>query len=165
MNIFNSAAFLLIATGILLGLTFPLGKLGTQAGISPVVWAFLFSCGASLALIFFRLVTKQPLLINRGNIVFYFVAATVSLVLPNVLTYRVIPELCSVFTGLLFTLSPLFTLALSSVWQVRMPNRLGLAGIAFGFVGAVIVAITRVAGMEPEVAPCLDSFVRHTGVT
>lgn len=143
MNLFNSPAFLLITTGSLLGLTFPLAKLGSQAGVTPVVWAFLFSSGAAIGLVLYRLATKKPLLITHRNIVFYFVAALISLVLPNILTYRVIPELGSGFTGLLFTLSPLFTLAISSVWQVRMPSRLGLLGIAIGFVGAVVVAMTR----------------------
>jgi len=143
LNLLNSPAFLLVATGSLLGLTFPLGKLGSQAGVTPVVWAFLFSCGAAIGLLLYRLVTRKPLLITTRNVVFYFIAALISLVIPNILTYRVIPELGSGFTGLMFTLSPLFTLALSSVWQVRMPSRLGLVGIAIGFIGAVVVALTR----------------------
>lgn len=143
MNLLNSPGFLLVATGSLLGLTFPLGKLGSLAGIHPVSWAFLFSCGAALSLLAFRIASRKPLLVNVTNVPFYCLAALVSLVLPNIITYRVIPELGSGYTGLLFTLSPLFTLALSSIWQVRMPSRLGLIGIAFGFVGAVVVAITR----------------------
>lgn len=139
----NSAAFLLVAVGSLLGLTFPLGKLGAQAGVSPVIWALLMSGGASLGLLLYRTVRKKPLLVNRRNVLFYFLAAVVSLVLPNILTFSVIPELGSGFTGLLFTLSPLFTLAISSIWQVRMPTRLGLVGIAVGFIGAVIVSMTR----------------------
>lgn len=143
MNLLNSPVFLLIITGSLLGLTFPLAKLGSQAGVSPVVWAFLFSCSAALGLLLYRLVCKKPLLVALRNVPFYFIAALVSLVLPNLLTYRVIPELGSGFAGLMFTFSPLFTLAISSVWQVRMPSRLGLVGIAIGFCGAVIVAQTR----------------------
>ncbi len=139
----NSAAFLLIAVGSLLGLTFPLGKLGSTAGASPVVWAFLMSAGASVSLLLYRVVRRRPLLINSRNTKFYFVAASVSLVIPNILTFSVIPKLGSGFTGLLFTLSPLITLAISSIWQVRLPNRLGLIGISLGFVGAVIIAITR----------------------
>lgn len=143
MNLLNSPGFLLVSTGSLLGLTFPLGKLGSLAGVHPIVWAFLFSFGGAAGLLLFRCAAKKPLLINFRNIKFYLLAAIVSLVLPNILTYSVIPGLGSGFTGLLFTLSPLFTLALSSIWQVRMPGKLGLVGIAFGFVGAVIVSLTR----------------------
>lgn len=139
----NSAAFLLVAVGGLLGLTFPLGKLGSAAGVAPVVWAFLTSCGAALGLLLYCIICRKPLLVKVRNLRFYFSAAVVSLVLPNILTFSVIPQLGSGFTGLLFTLSPLFTLAISSIWQVRMPTRLGLIGIVVGFVGAVIVSITR----------------------
>jgi len=139
----NSAAFLLVAVGILLGLTFPLGKIGAQAGVSPVVWAFLMSAGAALGLLLYRVIRKQSLLVSSQNVLFYVCAAVVSLVIPNILTFSVIPELGSGFTGLLFTLSPLFTLAISSIWQVRMPTRLGILGITVGFIGAVIVSITR----------------------
>jgi len=142
-SIMNSAAFLLFAVGILLGLTFPLGKIGAQAEVSPVVWAFLMSGGAAFGLLLYRIVGNQPLLVKAQNVLFYVCAAVVSLVIPNILTFSVIPELGSGFTGLLFTLSPLFTVAISSIWQVRMPTRLGLVGIAIGFVGAVIVSITR----------------------
>lgn len=143
MSWLNSPAYLLLGTGSLLGLSFPLGKLGTNAGISAIVWAFAMAAGASLGLLVFRSLRKQPLLINRGNLVFYFCAASVSLVIPNILVFSVIPKLGSGFVGLLFTLSPPITLAISSIWQVRLPNRLGLLGIAFGFIGALVVGLSR----------------------
>ncbi len=143
MHWLNSPAYLLLCVGTLLGLTFPLGKLGGQAGVAPVIWAFVMTAGASLGLMLYQLLLRKPLLVNRANLSFYFSAALVSLVIPNILTFTVIPRLGAGFTGLLFTLSPLITLALSSIWQVRMPNRLGLLGIAVGFVGAVVVSITR----------------------
>ncbi len=139
----NSAAFLLIAVGSLLGLTFPLGKIGAQAGVSPVVWALLMSGGATLSLLAYRVFFKLPLLLKANNVLFYCLAAIVSLVIPNILTFSVIPQLGSGFTSLLLTISPLFTLAFSSIWQVRMPTVLGSVGIAIGFVGAVIFSITR----------------------
>jgi len=139
----NSPAYLLLITGSLLGLTFPLGKLSAQAGVAPVIWAFVMSAGASIGLLIYRLLSQKPLLVNFRNLQFYCIAAIVSLVLPNILTFSVIPKLGSGFTGLLFTLSPLITLAISSVWQVRMPNRTGLIGIGLGFIGAIIVSVTR----------------------
>jgi drug/metabolite transporter (DMT)-like permease len=43
----------------------------------------------------------------------------------------------------MYTLSPVITLVLSLTLGVRRPNRLGIAGIAVGFVGAILVATTR----------------------
>ena len=65
------------------------------------------------------------------------------MVVPNILIFTVIPKLGSGFTGILFTLSPIFTLAFSSLWEVKKPNQLGLLGIAIGFLGAIIVTLTR----------------------
>jgi drug/metabolite transporter (DMT)-like permease len=78
---------LLLITGSLLGLTFPLGKLANQAAISPIVWAWLIAIGSGMALSF--------------------------------------------------------------VCRVRVPIRLGIAGIAIGFIGAVIVATTRGEVSQP----------------
>jgi len=43
----------------------------------------------------------------------------------------------------MFTLSPVITLCLSMLLKLRRPNRLGIAGIAVGFAGALVVATTR----------------------
>jgi len=44
----NRPLLLLIATGIPLGLNFPLGKLAIAAGIQPALWAAAISLGAGL---------------------------------------------------------------------------------------------------------------------
>src|SRR5690606_24438439 len=50
---------------------------------------------------------------------------------------------------IMFTLSPVITLVLSILLGVRRPNLLGVAGIAVGFVGAVMVAVTRGEAGQP----------------
>jgi drug/metabolite transporter (DMT)-like permease len=57
--------------------------------------------------------------------------------------FSAIPHLGAGYTGIMFTLSPVITLVLSILLGVRRPNLLGVAGIAVGFVGAVMVAATR----------------------
>ena len=47
----QSPSVLLVATGTLIGLNFPLGKLGGQAGVAPAMWALIISFGASTALL------------------------------------------------------------------------------------------------------------------
>ena len=42
MKLMESASFLLLATGTLLGLILPLGKIAAQAGVPPAMWTFLF---------------------------------------------------------------------------------------------------------------------------
>ncbi len=53
------------------------------------------------------------------------------------------------YTGIMFTLSPVITLVLSILLGVRRPNLLGIAGIAVGFAGALMVALTRGEAGQP----------------
>jgi drug/metabolite transporter (DMT)-like permease len=53
--------------------------------------------------------------------------------------------------GLMFAQSPVFTLAFSALLGLKTANRLGLAGIAVGLIGAAIVSLTRGSGADaPE---------------
>ncbi len=139
----NRAAPLLLITGVLLGLTFPLGKLSGQAQIPPAVWAFLVAAGASSILLMIHTLQGRKVNISKEYLQFYCISASVSLVIPNLLIFTVIPKLGAGFTGLMFTLSPIFTLALQSLTRLKLPSALGLAGISIGFIGAIIVASTR----------------------
>lgn len=139
----DSPAVLLVMTGSLLGLTFPFGKLATDAAVSPLAWAWLISAGAGCSLLLLRLVLGKGVSMGPDYLRYYLIAAPVSLVIPNFLIFLVIPQLGSGFTSILFTLSPIITLLLSSIWKVRMPGWSGLLGIVIGFAGAVVVTSTR----------------------
>lgn len=139
----SSPAALLLANGLLLGLMFPLGKLAVEARISPVVWSWVIAAGSASVLWVIRAVATRTVVLKRTHARYYLLLSLCALVLPNILIYTVIPRLGSGFTGILFTLSPIFTLTLSSLWQVRLPSRLGVLGILVGFAGAMIVAISR----------------------
>jgi len=149
MALNNSPALLLLITGGLLGLTFPLGKLASSASVSPVIWAWLVSAGAGFVLLFFRVLSGNSVSLKSNFIKYYCLSSVCSLVIPNLLIFYVIPKLGSGFTSILFTLSPIFTLAISSIWQVRLPTWLGIVGVGIGFLGAVIVTVTRGELGEP----------------
>lgn len=143
MTPIQSPKLLLLLTGLFLGLTFPFGKMASNVGISPLVWAWLISAGSGVCLFSLHAMNRRMPSIRSHFVIYYFCASIVSLVIPNILTFTVIPKLGAGFTGLLFTLSPVFTLAISSIWNVRVPNTLGIIGIALGFLGAGVVAITK----------------------
>ncbi|MEZ5639274.1 MAG: DMT family transporter [Burkholderiaceae bacterium] len=145
----GSPALLLLLTGSLLGLTFPLGKLAGAAAVSPIVWAWLVSFGAGACLLGVRLLSGGRVTTRREYLRYYLCSALVSLVIPNLLIFSVIPRLGSGFTGILFTVSPVITLLLSMVWRVRTPTAIGMAGIAVGFAGALIVTSTRGEVSQP----------------
>ncbi len=135
--------FLLITTGTLLGLYFPLGKLAGQAHISPLVWAFLISFGSVMVLLPV-LIWRGDLNLPRGKMVRYvIISGLISYTIPNALLLSTIPHTGAGFAGLMFALSPVFTLAFSTLFRLKTVGRLGLIGLFIGLVGAIIVSISR----------------------
>ncbi|WP_193184671.1 DMT family transporter [Nisaea sediminum] len=144
-------SLLLIATGALVGLNFPLGKLAGEAGISPILWAMIPSLGVAAILfpaLALRRALRRP---DRSVVRFAIFGGLVSFVIPNVILFAVIPHAGAGYMGLMFAQSPVFTLAFSALLGLKTANRLGLAGIAVGLIGAAIVSLTRGSGADaPE---------------
>lgn len=142
-RIWNSAIALLLVTGGLLGLTLPFAKLAGQAGAAPTLWALVISLGAGGVLLIWMLARGQRVGLDAGRLRYFAIAAAISYAIPNLLMFFAIPHLGAGYTGIMLTLSPVVTLLLSILFKVRKPTPLGMAGIAVGFVGALIVAWTR----------------------
>jgi drug/metabolite transporter (DMT)-like permease len=142
-RIWNSAFALLIVTGGLLGLILPYGKIAAQSGVPPLLWTFVFSFGAASLLAVALLMRGHKFSVNIRLLRYYLVTAAISYALPNFLIFTVMPHLGAGYTGIMYTLSPAITLLMSITLGIRRPNALGIAGIAVGFIGAVMVAATR----------------------
>jgi drug/metabolite transporter (DMT)-like permease len=142
-QLWNSALGLLIVTGGLLGLTLPFGKMATQAGVPGMLWAFVVSCGAGGVLLLVLLLRRQLFPLTAHRLRYFAITAAISYAFPNFLLFSAIPHLGAGYTGIMYTLSPVITLVLSLLLGVRRPNLLGIAGIAVGFIGALLVALTR----------------------
>jgi drug/metabolite transporter (DMT)-like permease len=141
--VWDSAPALLMITGGLLGMIFPLGKIASEAGVSPVLWSFVISFGVATTLVVvdaMRGGLRRP---DAHRLRYFVLAGTISYCIPNIIVFAAIPHLGAGFTAIMFTLSPVITLCLSMFLKLRRPNRLGIAGIAVGFVGALVVATTR----------------------
>lgn len=139
----NNPVFLLLTTGTLVGLYFPLGKVASEAGISSIAWAMVLSIGACIVLLPI-LAYKRSFAIPRGATLRYVaIAGVISFVTPNVLLFSVIPYVGAGYTGLMFALSPVFTLAVALMFKLKGPNLYGLIGITLGCIGALIIACAR----------------------
>ncbi|MDQ2632949.1 MAG: EamA family transporter, partial [Pseudomonadota bacterium] len=121
----DSAIGLLVVTGGLLGLTLPLGKIATDAGVPAVAWAFVVSLGAGGVLLVALLLGGDRIRLNAHKLRYFFVTAAISYALPNLLMFSVMPHVGAGYTGIMFTLSPVITLILSILLGVRRPNLLG----------------------------------------
>jgi len=142
-KLWNSAFALLILTGGLLGLTLPFGKIATEAGVPAMLWGIVISGGAGGVLLAALLLSGRRMQLTAHRLRYFTIAAAVSYAIPNLLMFSAITHLGAGYTGIMFTLSPVITLVLSIALRVRRPNLLGIAGIAVGFVGAIMVATTR----------------------
>lgn len=146
-------AVLLLVTGTLIGFNFPLGKIAGGEGISPMIWAMIVSLGVCVLLLPV-LVVKRRLTVPTGRMMRYvIISGLISFVAPNLLLFSVIPHAGAGYTGLMFALSPVLTLALAVVFRLKTPSRTGLIGIATGLVGATIVSVTR--GSAPAAPPAI----------
>ncbi|SDP13225.1 EamA-like transporter family protein [Rhodoferax sp. OV413] len=146
---------LLLTTGSLLGLNFPLGKLAGAAGISPLVWSLLMSAGAGLVLALALWALRDRLPWDRRHLRYYLVTGAVSNALPNLLVFSAMPHLGAGFTSIFLAFSPILTLLLHSMLQRRRPGALGAAGIALGFVGALVIVLSKGGVDSPGGAPAL----------
>jgi len=146
----NPIALLLI-TGLLIGFNFPLGKLAAEAAISPTVWAFVFSLGACL-LLFPVLISQKKLVFPRKATLRYIIfSAVLSYIIPNLLLFSVMLRMGAGYMGLMFALSPVFTLFFALNLRMNIPNRVGLTGILFGLIGTAVVSISK--GNLPDAPP------------
>ena len=134
---------LLLISGSLIGLNFPLGKLALTAGVPPLLWAGVVSIGVLTILIPVNLIKGQLKVPSKAILKYSIISAPISFVVPNILIYSVMPQLGAGYVGLMFALSPVFTLLFATCLGMKTPGWTGLIGIGFGLLGASIISLTR----------------------
>ncbi len=139
-NLKDHPLILLLATGLLLGLYFPIGKLAANEGANPLLWAMAISLFPALVLGFFN--ARQPDKWRNGW-GFAAVSGLVSYVIPNGITFAAIPHTGVGLMALMYACSPIVTAAFSMAFGVRPPTGKLLLGVGFGFVGAALIALSR----------------------
>jgi drug/metabolite transporter (DMT)-like permease len=113
------------------------------AGIIPALWAAVISVGAGLAMLFIVAVTERADLSRTSTLSFAIISGFLSYVVPNFLTYSVIPKIGSGLAAIMFALSPVVTALLSVIFRVRPPNLINIFGIVVGLGGAGIIIFSR----------------------
>ena len=152
------AILLLIYTGALLGLNFPLGKIAAAGGVPPLIWAMVVSVGAA-GLLLPGLILRRRLSLPRGQMLRYVIlSGLITFAAINALVFFLSPLVGAGYTALVFALSPVATLALSALAGLKVPGRLGVIGILFGLAGAVIVALTRGGAIDGTLIWSLLAF-------
>jgi drug/metabolite transporter (DMT)-like permease len=138
----NRPLFLLLGTGAMLGCNFPLGKMAIAAGVDPVLWAAFICLGAGLSM---AVIARAVHGAGPTSTPWRYAATSgfLSNVVPHALTFLAIPKIGSGLAAIMFALSPVTTALLSVALKVRPPSLLGLVGIGFGLVGALVIIFGR----------------------
>jgi drug/metabolite transporter (DMT)-like permease len=144
----NRPLLLLLGTGAVLGLNFPLGKLAMAAGIEPALWAAVISLGAGLSMLIVASLAGRGPTASAPVLRYAIVSGLISYVVPNFLTFSAIPKIGSGLAAIMFALSPVMTALLSIALKVRPPSPLAIAGIALGLLGALVIIAARNANFS-----------------
>ena len=143
-----SPLLLLLGTGTMLGLNFPIGKLALAQGVNPALWAAIISLGAGISMLLIALLVSNDYSITSKTAKFAVISGFLSYVVPNLLTFLVIPKIGSGLAAVMFALSPVATAVISITLRVRPPNFWGVLGIFFGLIGALLITFARNQNLE-----------------
>jgi drug/metabolite transporter (DMT)-like permease len=144
----NRPLLLLLGTGAMLGLNFPIGKLALAHGVNPAVWAAIISLGAGMSMLLISSFRKTEKTSSDNIVKFAIISGCLSYVMPNLLTFMVIPKIGSGLAAVMFALSPVATALISIFLRVRPPNLWGVFGITLGLIGALIITLGRNTNLE-----------------
>lgn len=142
---------LLLATGVLLGLSTNLAKLAGEAHLPPLSFLTWSVVGSTIVLLLVNAIRKQWAAINRRTIEYFFMSGLVGVALPNLIFFAAVPRVGASFVALVIAFPPLFTylgaLALSlERWQTRRA-----LGVALALGGAALLAVYKFT--EPDANP------------
>ncbi|NZA24851.1 DMT family transporter [Luteimonas sp. SJ-92] len=155
MNIATQRMILTLATGVLIGGGYIVGKQLLVQGFSPIAVSFVQVAGATLLL--------QTALHARGlrpptdrrTLRFFAIAATIAVIGSTLLGNWVLARIPAGIFTLLVTLSPLFTSLLNAAVDRRLPTASALAGTLLGLAGVALVLVPRAQAVDAEQAVAL----------
>lgn len=132
---------LIIAIGVLVGVSFTLSKLVSMAGTSALIALFWQVLLASIALSALCFLSRKPVLLTLRHIGYYVGAGVLGVSGPALIGFLVLEHVTLGFYSAVATLSPLFTFAMTSLISRRMLPKNRLFGILIGFTGISIATL------------------------
>lgn len=133
------AFLMLIAAALIYGSIFSINKLAAAAGWPSLSFAFVQSLGAGIILAIAALLRGEPLRCTRAHAVSYLVIGGLVVALPISLLTYVAPHLPAATMTLVLALSPGLTFLFAMLFRQERFRWLGLAGIAVGFAGMLLL--------------------------
>ncbi|MFG6433067.1 DMT family transporter [Roseateles sp. LYH14W] len=139
-------SWLLLATGVALGLSMPLGKLAGEAGVGALSFALMPAGGAALLLTVLAWRQSGWPADPARLLGFGAVAGLLGNAIPNTLTAWLSHSAGAGLTGLAYTLPPVFTLGLMLLFRWERWQELRVVAVLLGLTGAIWLVSARVQG-------------------
>lgn len=139
---------LLLATGTLLGLSTNLSKLAHGAGVSPIAYLFWSVLGAAIVLAVRSLRKGRVPPLGSNIAVYAFVAALLSVAVPNLLFFSAVPHVGASFVALAIAFPPLLTYAGALALGMERYCPIRAAGVIVALTGAAWIAWLKLATPE-----------------
>ncbi len=143
---------LLLTVGGMIGVIFPVTKIAQAAGVPPLPWAFSMTLGAGLILAALAAAKGQPPPLSGRYLRYFAVSGLLSVALPNVVLFFVMPPLGAGLSAVVYTLPPILTLLMALAVRIEKPDRGRAAGILLGFAGALMIVGPRGSLPSPDLA-------------
>jgi len=151
MSRFRSTA-VLIALGVIWGLTIPLTKTAVSTGHQPlglIFWQLVF-VAATLCMI--SIVRRVGPILNRRTFFYFLAIALLGTIVPNSASYTAAPHLPAGVLGIIIASVPMFALLIALGLRIERPSFPRSVGVLLG-VGAVVLLIAPESSLpEPEKA-------------
>lgn len=136
---------LIIAIGLLVGVSFTLSKFVAMAGVSPHIALFWQVFAASVVLLGVLLAERAVPQTAPRHMIYYLGAGLFGISLPGLIGYVALGHVTTGFYAALVTLSPMFTFAITAMVERRMLPLHRLFGILVGLAG---ISIATLRGLE-----------------
>ncbi len=144
---------LLLVSGTLWGITFPLSKIGIQGGIPPFAYGCWAAGLSAVALLVILRLRGQRLPLSWAHIRLYLIVGVFGQALPNIAYYFYIPHMPAGLAAVIITTAPLVTLVLALLLAIERFDLLRACGVALGFGGALMLVLPGSALPSPDTLP------------
>jgi drug/metabolite transporter (DMT)-like permease len=132
---------LLLATGGLNGSVFLLTRLAQQAGVPSLPWALAMMIGAGGVLALIARLRGDPMPGAGPYLRYYALAGLLSIALPNVILFLVLPRLGAGLASIVYTLPPILTLLMALALRIERPDLWRSTGMLVGLAGALLIVL------------------------
>jgi len=131
--------FMVLALGSMWGLTFTLARLATDAGVTPLGYAFWQSAGAGTVVLAICLVRRSLPPFSLKHILYYAMAGIIGIALPSVISTFSVIKLNAGLIAVTVNTTPLLTYALAISIGLERGHPRRLIGLLVGFAGVLVL--------------------------